>query len=218
MRQLKHGSVELVIGNIVEQTTDAIVNAANTKLAGGGGVDGAIHRAAGPELMRLCLELPANEKGQRCETGDVRTTSAGNLKSKIVIHAVGPFFNDKYEEKAHAQLRSVHMRALREAVAHNCRSIALPAISTGAYRFPGCGCRQDSDRLRLHVSRRSRGHRSRSICPLQSIALQDFRERIKRLETIFEQPRLSETLRENLVRQLQLRKLPGVLGRSAGTR
>ncbi len=136
MRQLKHGSVELVIGNIVEQTTDAIVNAANTKLAGGGGVDGAIHRAAGPELMRLCLELPANEKGQRCETGDVRTTSAGNLKSKIVIHAVGPFFNDKYEEKAHAQLRSVHMRALREAVAHNCRSIALPAISTGAYRFP----------------------------------------------------------------------------------
>ena len=136
IRKLKHGSVELVIGNIVDQRTDAIVNAANTKLAGGGGVDGAIHRAAGPELKELCLQFPADENGRRCETGHVQTTTAGKLAAKFVIHAVGPFYNEKYAEKAYAQLRQLHVHALQAAIDHNCKSIAFPAISTGAYRFP----------------------------------------------------------------------------------
>lgn len=136
MRDLSNGRVELVVGNIVDQNVDAIVNAANTTLAGGGGVDGAIHRAAGPILKELCMAFPENERGQRCETGDVRTTKAGNLNAKFVIHAVGPFYNAKYDAKSHLQLREVHIRALKEAIKHQCVSVAFPAISTGAYRFP----------------------------------------------------------------------------------
>ena len=136
MLDLEHGSVELVVGNIVDQDTDAIVNAANTKLAGGGGVDGAIHRAAGPTLLELCLQLPPDESGRRCQTGHVQTTGAGKLSANYVVHAVGPFYNERYAEKAHAQLRQVHELALNAALEHQCKSIAFPAISTGAYRFP----------------------------------------------------------------------------------
>ena len=136
MRKLNHGIVELVLGNIVDQDTDAIVNAANTKLAGGGGVDGAIHRAAGPSLKELCLQFPADDRGRRCQTGNVQTTAAGNLAAKFVIHAVGPFYNERYADKAHSQLRQLHELALEAATEHKCCSIAFPAISTGAYRFP----------------------------------------------------------------------------------
>jgi O-acetyl-ADP-ribose deacetylase (regulator of RNase III) len=136
MRQLTHGNVDLVLGNIVDQKTDAIVNAANTKLTGGGGVDGAIHRAAGPELKEFCLQFPADEQGRRCQTAQVQTTTAGNLSARYVIHAVGPFYNEAYADKAHKQLQQVHLLALQAALDHNCRSIAFPAISTGAYRFP----------------------------------------------------------------------------------
>ena len=135
-RNLRHGVVELVLGNIVDQDTDAIVNAANTKLAGGGGVDGAIHRAAGPTLKELCLQFPADDHGRRCRTGNVKTTPAGNLSAKVVIHAVGPFYNERYADRAHTQLRQVHELALKAAIEHECRSVAFPAISTGAYRFP----------------------------------------------------------------------------------
>jgi O-acetyl-ADP-ribose deacetylase len=134
--QAKHGRIELVLGNIVEQAVDAIVNAANTKLSGGGGVDGAIHRAAGPRLTEECLLLPADERGHRCPTGEVRVTGAGNLTARWVIHAFGPFYNERYADKARQQLRQVHQRALESAAAKGCRSVAFPAISTGAYRFP----------------------------------------------------------------------------------
>lgn len=127
-----HGRIELVLGNIVEQTVDAIVNAANTKLAGGGGVDGAIHRAAGPKLKEECLVFPEGEDGRRCPTGEVRVTSAGKLSAKWVIHAVGPYYNEHYADKAHQQLRRVHQLALEAATDKGCRSIAFPAISTGA--------------------------------------------------------------------------------------
>ncbi len=136
MRQLKHGSVDLVLGNIVEQDTDAIVNAANTKLTGGGGVDGAIHRVAGPKLKELCLQFPADESGRRCQTGHVQVTAGCNLAARYVIHAVGPFYNEKYATKAHDQLRQLHELALRAAIDYQCRTISFPAISTGAYRFP----------------------------------------------------------------------------------
>jgi O-acetyl-ADP-ribose deacetylase (regulator of RNase III) len=128
--------IELMMGNIVDQRVDAIVNAANTRLLGGGGVDGAIHRAAGPALLEACEALPADDEGRRCPTGESRTTIAGKLNAKWIIHAVGPFFNERYATKADRQLRDVHLHALRAAGAVECHSIAFPAISTGAYRFP----------------------------------------------------------------------------------
>src|SRR5437016_5023516 len=82
----EHGRIELVQGNIVAQAVDAIVNAANCTLAGGGGVDGAIHRAAGPVLLEECLRLPEYEEGRRCPTGEVRVTGAGRLHARWVIH------------------------------------------------------------------------------------------------------------------------------------
>ena len=85
---------------------------------------------------RLCLQFPADERGRRCQTGEVKTTAAGNLAARYVIHAVGPFYNERYADKAHAQLRQVHTLALEAAIEQQCDSIAFPAISTGAYRFP----------------------------------------------------------------------------------
>lgn len=134
--EAEHGRIELVVGNIVEQSVDAIVNAANTRLSGGGGVDGAIHRTAGKCLAEECRLLPEDDQGRRCPTGDVRVTTAGKLPARWVIHAVGPFWNERSAEKAKVQLRQVHLRALEEAATRDCRSVAFPAISTGAYRFP----------------------------------------------------------------------------------
>lgn len=136
MRRLNHGTVELVIGDIVAQNTDAIVNAANSNLTGGGGVDGAIHRAAGPNLKQLCLQIPVDAMGRRCETGHVKTTAGCHLQSKHVIHAVGPIYDAYGAEEAQRLLRQVHQNALQAAVEHHCQSVAFPAISTGAYRFP----------------------------------------------------------------------------------
>jgi O-acetyl-ADP-ribose deacetylase (regulator of RNase III) len=135
-RAFAHGTIEVVKGNIVEQEVDAIVNAANTKLAGGGGVDGAIHRAAGPELLAECQKLPTDEEGRRCPTGEVRVTGAGKMAVRHIIHAVGPYYNEQYAEKCEGQLRAVHENALRAAAEHGCASVAFPGISTGAYRFP----------------------------------------------------------------------------------
>jgi O-acetyl-ADP-ribose deacetylase (regulator of RNase III) len=134
--RIGNGRIELVLGNIVEQAVDAIVNAANTKLSGGGGVDGAIHRAAGKSLLAECEALPVDGTGKRCATGETRVTGAGKLPARFVIHAVGPFWNEQYADKVDAQLRDVHLSAMRAAAERGCRSIAFPAISTGAYRFP----------------------------------------------------------------------------------
>jgi O-acetyl-ADP-ribose deacetylase (regulator of RNase III) len=135
-RRVGHGGIEVVAGNLVEQQVEAIVNAANTRLSGGGGVDGALHRAAGPALREECARLPADERGRRCPTGQVRVTGAGALPARFVLHAVGPFYNSRYAEKAERQLREAYGNALAAAAAHGCRSVALPALSTGAYRFP----------------------------------------------------------------------------------
>jgi|SRR6056297_3881690 len=136
MRSFPHGRVTAVLGDLVEQETDAIVNAANTRLLGGGGVDGALHRAAGPALRRACEQLPADEQGRRCRTGDVKTTAAGELPARYVIHAVGPVYDADQSERAETLLRQVHQRALEAARQHGCQSVGFPAISTGAYRFP----------------------------------------------------------------------------------
>jgi O-acetyl-ADP-ribose deacetylase (regulator of RNase III) len=124
-------SLELVLGDITQQHVDAIVNAANSSLAGGGGVDGAIHRAGGPTIMEETRRRYPNG----CPTGSAVPSAAGKLPAKYVIHAVGPFWSGggRGEEKL---LASTYRAALKLAVDHDCRSVALPALSTGAYRYP----------------------------------------------------------------------------------
>ena len=123
--------LELVQGDITNQMVDVIVNAANHKLLGGGGVDGAIHRTGGPALM----DETRTKHPDGCPTGSAVATSAGKLNAKFVFHAVGPVWRGGVSGEVDL-LKSAYRRCLELAVAHSCRSLAFPAISTGAYGYP----------------------------------------------------------------------------------
>jgi len=124
--------------DITELQVDSIVNAANKTLEGGGGVDGAIHRAAGPGLYEECCALPkiASDTMIRCQTGDARITKAYNLPSRHVIHTVGPIYSSSDVETKAEQLASCYRTSLQLAVANSLTHIAFPAISTGIYGYP----------------------------------------------------------------------------------
>ncbi len=126
-------TLQLVRGDITEQDVDAIVNAANSGLLGGGGVDGAIHRAGGPQILEECKAIRAARGG--CPTGEAVITSGGRLKARHVIHTVGPVWHNDTADERHL-LTNAYRNSLDLAVKHGVRTIAFPSISTGIYGFP----------------------------------------------------------------------------------
>jgi O-acetyl-ADP-ribose deacetylase (regulator of RNase III) len=126
---INNSTLALAEGDITTESTDAIVNAANTRLAGGAGVDGAIHRAGGPSIMEECRKIGG------CPTGQAVITTGGNLRAKYVIHTVGPIYQGGNKGEA-ALLKSAHLESLKLASAKKLKSISFPAISTGVYGYP----------------------------------------------------------------------------------
>jgi O-acetyl-ADP-ribose deacetylase (regulator of RNase III) len=127
-------TITLVRGDITEQDVDAVVNAANSSLLGGGGVDGAIHRRGGPEILEECRKLRASHYGKGLPTGQAVATTAGRLPAQWVIHTVGPV-HSRSEDRSE-QLASCYRESLRVADALGARTVAFPAISTGIYGWP----------------------------------------------------------------------------------
>ncbi|PDS22753.1 O-acetyl-ADP-ribose deacetylase [Flavobacterium branchiophilum] len=125
--------IQLIKGDITTIEVDAIVNAANSSLLGGGGVDGAIHRIGGKQILEECIAIRNKQGG--CNTGEAVITKAGNLPSNFVIHTVGPVWNGDKEEKK-LLLENCYRNVLELAVSNNIKTIAFPNISTGIYHFP----------------------------------------------------------------------------------
>lgn len=127
------GKIELIKGDITKIKVDAIVNAANSSLMGGGGVDGAIHRAGGGSILEECKKIIAKQGS--CKTGEAVITTAGNLPAKFVIHTVGPVWNNGKKNEA-PLLAACYQNSLNLAIKHSLSSIAFPNISTGIYGYP----------------------------------------------------------------------------------
>jgi len=125
--------IRVIKGDITKVSADAIVNAANSSLLGGGGVDGAIHRAGGPEILEACRKIIDRQGG--CKTGEAVITTAGRLPAEFVIHTVGPVWNGGSENEKEL-LMNCYLNSLKLAVKNNCQSIAFPNISTGIYGYP----------------------------------------------------------------------------------
>jgi O-acetyl-ADP-ribose deacetylase len=134
MRQTWRVNITLVRGDITTQRVDAIVNAANSSLLGGGGVDGAIHRKGGPAILAACRELRAGQLGGGLPAGQAVATTAGELPARWVIHAVGPVYSAAQDRSA--VLASCYAESLRLAAGLGAATVAFPAISTGVYRWP----------------------------------------------------------------------------------
>ena len=133
--QIGKARIRLVQGDITDMETDAIVNAANRSLMGGGGVDGAIHRKGGPRILEECRKIRQTEYPNGLPTGKAVVTSGGNLKAKYVIHTVGPVWEDGNEGEAEL-LADAYRNSLDLAVSKRLRTVAFPSISTGAYGYP----------------------------------------------------------------------------------
>ncbi|MQY69376.1 MAG: O-acetyl-ADP-ribose deacetylase [Firmicutes bacterium] len=131
--KVNNAKLSLIRGDITQQDTEAIVNAANTSLLGGGGVDGAIHRAGGPEILEECKKIRVRQGG--CPTGEAVITTGGKLKAKYVIHTVGPVWSGGSQDE-NLLLAHAYRNSLTLAKNKGIRSISFPSISTGAYRFP----------------------------------------------------------------------------------
>ena len=125
--------IKLVQGDITKLQVDAIVNAANSSLLGGGGVDGAIHRAGGKAILEECIQIRNKQGG--CQVGEAVITTAGNMPAKYVIHPVGPVWGES-KSGAYALLENAYRNSLELAVEHQIKAIAFPNISTGIYHFP----------------------------------------------------------------------------------
>lgn len=131
--QYPFSAIEIMQADITKLAVDAIVNAANSSLMGGGGVDGAIHRAGGPAILEDCRKIVARQGG--CKTGEAVITTAGRLPAKFVIHTVGPVWNGGQKNEA-TLLANCYRNSLQLAVDNNCHTIAFPNISTGIYGYP----------------------------------------------------------------------------------
>ncbi|TDC98995.1 O-acetyl-ADP-ribose deacetylase [Nonomuraea deserti] len=141
--------ITLVLGDITEQEVDAVVNAANSSLMGGGGVDGAIHRRGGPEILEECRRLRASRYGKGLPTGQAVATTAGRLPARWVIHTVGPVHSRSQDRSE--LLASCYRESLRVADSLGARSVAFPAISTGIYGWP----MDDAARIALEAVRQA---------------------------------------------------------------
>ena len=157
-------AITVLNADLTTLAVDAIVNAANERMLGGGGVDGAIHRAAGPQLLEACLDVPEVRPGVRCPTGEARLTPAfGRLRSKFVIHTVGPIWQGGNAGEADL-LAACHRNALLLAIEQGCTSVAFPAISTGVYGYP------IEQAARVAVDAVRRFHRDHSSAPSVTFA------------------------------------------------
>ena len=141
-------AIRIYQGDITQATTDAIVNAANPSLTGGGGVDGAIHRAAGPGLLEACLQIEP-VAGERCPVGEARVTTAGQLPCRYVIHTVGPRY--AIDPQPQRLLAKAWYHSLQLALANQCTSVTFPAISCGVYGYPP----EEAARVALAVCRQT---------------------------------------------------------------
>lgn len=175
--KLNGNLLELVQGDITQEETEAIVNAANRSLLGGGGVDGAIHRAGGPQILEECRRLGG------CDTGDAKITTGGNLKAKYVIHAVGPVYRGGGEGEAQL-LASCYRRSLEIASQKGIKSVSFPSISTGAYRYPI----EEASRIALKTVRNYlRNHPEISLVRFVLFTRRDFETYRNALEEIREE-------------------------------
>jgi O-acetyl-ADP-ribose deacetylase (regulator of RNase III) len=146
-----NGRVIVKVGDLTEEATDAIVNAANSTLLGGGGVDGAIHHAGGPQILKECQEIRQTTHPKGLPTGEAVITSGGNLRARHVIHTVGPVYGTEIGREAEL-LANAYLNSLKLAVENNVTTIAFPSISTGAFSYPRHEAAQvSSDAIRKHL-------------------------------------------------------------------
>jgi len=174
--EVKIGESRLVLkqGDITKEEVDAIVNAANPSLLGGGGVDGAIHRAGGPAILEECKKLGG------CQPGDAKVTTAGRLKAKYVIHTVGPIWYGGTRREPEI-LASAYRRSLEEASKRGCKTVAFPSISTGAYGYPMEKAAEIALKTVIDFVRQDEHFEKITFVLFGEKAFQNYRETLKKL-------------------------------------